>query len=158
MCEGFPHGRVIMHTFSAMYLHVVFATWSRQRFLTAQVRPGLHGYLASTLRGLQVRDVHAGGHDDHVHILGRFPPSLAPADLIGQLKKSSSDWMRADRGMSRFRWQRGYGVFSVSRDRVPQVIRYIQRQEEHHRRVTLADELGKLLAEFGVTLEDANLL
>jgi len=32
-----------------------------------------------------------------------------------------------------FRWQSGYGAFSVSRRHVPVIGDYILRQEEHHR-------------------------
>src|SRR5688572_26610917 len=126
--------RTPMHTYASIYLHVVFATWSRRPFLTPSLRPRVHAYIATTARNLGVAaDVHVGGYDDHVHILGRFDPANAPSAVIGQIKQAASHWLHEE-NVREFRWQRGYGAFSVSRDRVPVVVRYIQRQEEHHRK------------------------
>ena len=60
--------------------------------------------------------------------------------------------------MRDFRWQRGFGAFSVSRDRVPAVVRYIERQEEHHRKRTFREELEMLLRAHGIGIEDTHLL
>lgn len=141
-----------MHTFAAIYLHVVFATWSRRRFLDRDLGPRLQAYLAATARSLGVAYVHVGGHDDHVHLLGRFDPSATVSDVIGRIKKSGTDWAQ-EHGRPQFRWQRGYGAFSVSVDRVPAVVRYIQRQEEHHKRVSFLEEIETLLREQGMGSE-----
>lgn len=144
-----------MHTFTSIYLHVVFATWSREPSLVASIRPRLHAYIASTARNLGVCDVYAGGHEDHIHLLGRFDPATAPSSVIGQVKQSASSWLNDE--LQRFRWQRGFSAFSVSRDRVPGVARYIRRQEAHHRKTTFRGELEKLLRECGIEFEDAHL-
>ena len=146
-----------MHTFTSIYLHVVFATWNRRPFLTETLRPRVHAYLASTARSLGVNDVHAGGHADHVHLLGRFDPASAPSALIGQIKQATTHWLHEE-NVRAFRWQRGFGAFSVSRDRVPVVVRYIQRQEEHHRKRTFREELETLLRAHGASIEEAHLL
>ena len=146
-----------MHTYTSIYLHVVFATWSRRPFLTAAIRPRVHAYIAATVRNLGVDDVHVGGYDDHVHLLGRFDPAAAPSAIIGRVKQSASHWLH-EQNVPAFQWQRGFGAFSVSRDRVPVVIRYIERQEEHHRKGTFRDELGTLLRAHGVNIDDAHLL
>ena len=147
-----------MHTYTSIYLHVVFATWSRRPFLVAAIRPRVHAYLASTARNLGLADVHAGGHEDHIHLLGRFDPAKAPSTIVGELKQSATKWLHDELRVKAFRWQRGYSAFSVSRDRVRSVARYIQRQEEHHRNVTFRGELEKLLSQCGIRLQDAHLL
>ena len=146
-----------MHTYASIYLHVVFATWSRRPSLTPSLRPRVHSYLAATARNLGISDVHVGGHDDHVHVLGRFAPVSAPSSIIGQLKHSASQWARHEIAPD-FQWQRGFSAFSVSRDRVDAVVRYVRRQEEHHRTATFRDELEKLLRDHGVNLENVHLL
>jgi putative transposase len=80
-----------MHTYTSIYLHVVFAMWSRRPFLRTPIRPRVHAYVAATARNLGVADVHAGGHVDHIHLLGRFDPSKALSAVIGELKKSATD-------------------------------------------------------------------
>lgn len=146
-----------MHTYTSIYLHVVFATWNRRPLLAAALRPRVHAYIATTARNRGVAYVHVGGHDDHVHLLGRFDPACAPSTVIGEIKQAATYWLHAE-NVPEFKWQRGFSAFSVSRDRVPVVVRYIQRQEEHHRKRTFREELGRLLHAHGVSIEDANLL
>ena len=73
------------------------------------------------------------------------------------MKKSSTDWMQ-ETFNDRFRWQRGFAAFSVSPDRVPRVTRYIEKQEEHHKRLSFRDELEKLLKELGMSIDEVHLL
>jgi putative transposase len=55
----------------------------------------------------------------------------------------------------KFRWQGGYGAFSVSESAVPSVTRYIERQREQHRSRTFEDEFREILHMAG--LDPANL-
>ncbi len=144
-----------MHTYTAIYVHVVFATWSRRPFLNREMRSDFHAYIAGIARNLDVAEVHAGGVEDHIHLLGRFGPALAISDVIGRIKKSSGDWLRER--IPGFRWQRGFGAFSVSPDRVRSVLQYVMRQEEHHQSHTLRQELEKLCADLGIAIEDLDI-
>jgi putative transposase len=145
-----------MHTHSLVYVHVIFATWSRCPFLDPATRPDLHAYIAGAARNLGVADVQVGGVEDHLHLVGRFNPACALSDVIGQLKKSSGDWLR--KRIPMFRWQRGFGAFSVSPDRVRRVQRYVMRQEQHHARRTFREELEELCSELGISFEDLELV
>jgi REP element-mobilizing transposase RayT len=145
-----------MHTYSLVYIHVVFATWSRCPFLDPATRPELHAYMAGTARNLGFADVHVGGIEDHVHLVGCLNPACALSDVIGQLKKSSGDWLR--KRIPMFRWQRGFGAFSVSPDRIRSVQRYVMRQEEHHHQRTFRAELEKLSSDLGISFDDLELM
>jgi putative transposase len=147
-----------MHTYTSIHLHVVFATWNRRPFLSASLRPRVHAYIASTARKLGVDPVHVGGHEDHVHLLGRFDPAHAPSAVIGQIKQAATFWLHEENMVRAFRWQRGFSAFAVSCDRIPVVVRYIERQEEHHRKRTFREELEGLFRAHGVRFEDAHLL
>jgi REP element-mobilizing transposase RayT len=146
-----------MRTYTSIYLHVVFATWNRRPFLNSSFRFAVHAYFAGIARNLGLEYVHVGDVEDHLHFLARFNPTQSISAIVGQLKQSSSIWIR-DSHEREFRWQRGFGAFSVSLSRVPGVIRYIARQEEHHKRKTFAEELELLLRETGTTVADIDLL
>src|SRR5947209_20137143 len=146
-----------MHTYTSIYVHVVFATWSRRPFLAQSFRPSLHAYFAATARSLGLNYVHVGGVEDHLHFLARFDPSQSISSIVGQLKQSATVWIR-DSHEREFRWQRGFAAFSVSPSRVPGVVRYLGRQEEHHRKKTFAEELEALLREAGASIADLDLL
>src|SRR5438067_12728083 len=72
--SGLPHGANAMHTYTSIYIHVVFATWNRRPFLTNAFRSSLHAYFAGTARNLGLEYVHVGGVEDHLHFLARFNP------------------------------------------------------------------------------------
>ncbi len=146
-----------MHTYSSVHVHVVFATWNRNPFLDSEIRPRLHAYVAGTARNLGLMGVTVGGVEDHLHLIARFSPAQSISSVIGAMKKSATDWMQ-DNAQSNFRWQRGFGAFSVSPDRVPAVTRYIERQEEHHKSTSFQEELEKLLREIGISIDDVHLL
>ena len=52
-----------------------------------------------------------------------------------------------------FAWQKGYGSFSVSASNVLAVVRYIQNQEKHHRKMTFEEEFMALLKKHDVEFD-----
>lgn len=50
----------------------------------------------------------------------------------------------------RFEWQEGYGVFSYRQRDADQIYKYIQNQEEHHRKQSFMEEYLDLLKEFEI--------
>src|SRR5512140_1545909 len=119
---------------SKVIVHITFSTKNREPFLDSNVRPRMHAYLATICRDLGVELVRVGGVADHVHIVTTLPRTLSQAQLIEQIKKTSSKWIKAvDARYRTFAWQRGYGAFSVSPSQLDAVLQYIDGQKEHHR-------------------------
>jgi Transposase IS200 like len=75
----------------------------------------------------------------------------APEKAVLAIKSNSSRWAN-DQG-NKFAWQQGYAAFSVSSSLVPKVVRYIQSQESHHRKMTFDPELLALLKKHGVEFD-----
>ncbi len=75
--------------------------------------------------------------------------------LLQEIKTESSKWVKT-KGVefSNFYWQKGYGAFSVSASRVENVKRYIENQENHHKRISFQDELRQFLKEYGLTWDE----
>jgi hypothetical protein len=76
---------------------------------------------------------------------------MALAKATNLLKSNSSKWMN-EKGM-KFAWQEGYGAFSVSSSNVSAVIKYIDNQEIHHRKISFEDEFIALLNKHGVKFD-----
>jgi REP element-mobilizing transposase RayT len=92
---------------------------------------------------------------DHMHILVGLRPAQSLSDLIQDIKGSSSKYINDEKFVrSLFRWQEGYGAFSVSKSGVHNVIEYINNQEEHHERVSFNKEFKKLLEELQIGYEE----
>lgn len=82
------------------------------------------------------------------------------ANVVGTVKKGSSSWIkeqqreRKDPALLKFHWQNGYAAFSVSESKVAAVKRYIQDQEEHHKRVSFQDEYRTFLKKHNVSYDE----
>lgn len=139
-------------TYHSIHFHLVFGTKDRRPLIRAGWRPRLHEYLGGTVRGLGGVAEAIGGVEDHVHLLVGMTTTTAPADLVRELKKSSSSWAREHHDSS-FSWQEGYGIFTVSWSHVPVVRQYIANQEEHHRKTGLDGEFAQLLERNGVQFD-----
>ena len=66
------------------------------------------------------------------------PPVNSPSQIAQWLKGDSSKWIHTEfADLKNFAWQDGYGAFSVSKSKVPDVVEYIKNQREHHRKEIL---------------------
>jgi putative transposase len=140
---------------SKVILHIIFSTKNREPWLDSDVRPRIHAYLATICRDLGAELVHVGGVADHVHIVTTLPRTLSQAQLIEQIKKASSKWIKElDERFRGFFWQRGYGAFSVSPSQLKAVLKYIEGQQEHHRTRTFQEEYRELLRRHGIDFDE----
>src|SRR5436309_9024039 len=91
-----------------------------------------------------------------IHIVTTLPRTLSQAELIEQIKKISSKWIKTiDTRYRGFLWQRGYGAFSVSPSQLDAVLQYVETQQEHHRTRTFQEEFRDLLRRYGVNFDEA---
>jgi len=139
-----------------LYVQIVFSTKERRSYLKdPTVRQDLHKYLGGTCRNLDCPSLMVGGVDDHVHILCRLSRTCSVSDLVRELKRESSKWVKTQgRELFDFHWQDGYGAFSVSPGHVEALREYIARQEEHHKTESFQDEFRRLLAKYGIEYDE----
>ena len=140
---------------SKVILHLTFSTKNREPWLDHGVRSRMHAYLATICRDLGAEVVRVGGVADHVHIVTMLPRTVSQAELIEQIKKESSKWIKTlDARYRGFFWQRGYGAFSVSPSQLETVLHYVETQQEHHRTRTFQEEYRELLRKHGVDFDE----
>ena len=139
-----------------IYLHIIFSTKQRQPYLKdKELRERTFGYLAGTCKNLKSPAVITGGLEDHIHILCRLSKTISVADLIRELKRHSSKWIKTKaKNLSMFQWQLGYGTFSVSPSHVEALKKYIANQKEHHRQETFQDEFRRICKKYGVEIDE----
>ena len=82
---------------------------------------------------------------EHVHVLIDLASDTSVMTVAKKIKGESSHWINENRmTKERFRWQRGYGAFSVSASQVEKVKRYIENHPEIKQQ---KKELKKLVKE-----------
>jgi len=115
----------------------------------------MHRYLATMLRKQDCETLIVNGVEDHVHALFALSRTHSIADVVKEIKRTSSSWVKElSPKLSKFHWQGGYGAFSVSQSNLEDVVRYIKNQEEHHKRVTFQDEYRAFLKAYGITYDE----
>lgn len=81
---------------------------------------------------------------DHIHCLFFLGRQYSIADVIKQIKGSSSKFINTNKFTPQhFKWQDGYAAFSVSPDDVNRVYNYIKFQKRHHRDLDFENELKR---------------
>jgi putative transposase len=143
------------HSFCKIYLHIIFSTKNRQRWLDETIRPRLHAYLATLARNAGCPFVIVGGPEDHIHILADIGKKVQPVAMVGHIKQESSKFVKTlGTDYRQFYWQQGYATFSVGPTRVDDVKKYIERQEEHHQRQTFQEEFKAFLDRYEIEYDE----
>ena len=136
-------------------LHTVFSTKDRRPFLSDKAfREELHCYLGGILTQLHCDPLIVGGVEDHVHLLFALTRTATVADIIKEVKRGSSVWVKTKTRFQDFAWQGGYGIFSIGQSQIDDVREYIASQEEHHRKVSFQDEFRRLLQRYNIAFDE----
>ncbi|MCB1230657.1 MAG: IS200/IS605 family transposase [Verrucomicrobiae bacterium] len=145
------------NTYTSLDYHIVFSTQSRQALIHTGMEERLWAFMAGIAKNNGISPKRIGGVEDHVHLLVAIPPTLTVSKAVQLIKGGSSAWVN-DQGIveasSRFRWQEGYGAFTVSPSKVAEVSAYIANQREHHRRRSFQEEYREFLDRHGIDYDE----
>ncbi|MGJ8672807.1 IS200/IS605 family transposase [Rubritalea sp.] len=141
---------------SKVVIHLVFSTKERSPSINDQIKSRLHAYLASLARDHGWECYRVGGVADHVHLALLQPRTCELAELVGHIKRQSTLWLKRE-GIEVFQWQRGYGAFSVSPCSLSDLLDYIDRQEEHHMKLSFQEEYLKILKKYQMEYDETYL-
>ena len=142
-------------SYAQFFSHFVFHTKNNAKLIRKNIEDELYSYIGGILKNCKSIPIQIGGTSDHLHVLCTLPRTMTPADLVEEMKKGSSKWIKLKGPEYHdFFWQEGYGGFSVSGSLVEIVKNYIVNQEEHHKKISFLDEYKRLLDEYGVVYED----
>ena len=137
------------------YTHIIFSTKHQQPLIIDVVENELYKYIGGICKNMECYPVKVGGYRNHVHILCLLSKKIALMKLLEEVKSHSSKWVKTiDKRMNNFYWQNGYGAFSVNPAEIRVVSEYIERQAEHHKKVTFQDEYRAYLKEFEVEYDE----
>jgi putative transposase len=143
------------NTLTSLHYHVVFSTKNREPWITVDLEQRIWSYLARIAVHHDMTALKVGGLDDHLHLVLGLPPTLSVSKAVQLLKGNSSRWIRLTfPELEAFRWQDGYGAFTVSASALSATVSYVERQRENHERRTYQDEFRGLLHRHGITYDE----
>ena len=130
------------HVFHEIYLHVTWHTRNGLPLLKGATGESVCNFIRRRCAARKGVFLHAiGGTDNHLHLAMNVEPYVCISDLIGDLKGSCSREMNKREKRQVLQWQRGFGVVSFDRKNMPFVLKYIERQREHHAKGTVHRKL-----------------
>lgn len=144
-----------MTTYSQIYIQVVFAVKYRDALIHESWEEELYKYITGIVQNKEQKMLAINGMPDHIHFLIGMKPSCNLSDLVREVKKSSNAFIKEKRFTPfNFQWQEGFGAFSYSHSNLDNVIGYIMKQKEHHKKQTFKDEYLSFLKNFEVEYKD----
>lgn len=137
------------NTYTRIYIHLVFSPLGRTNTIPVKHKEELQKYTTGIIQNRKHKLLAINYMPDHVHIFIGYQPSHALPDLLRDIKANTSKFINDKKWLpGRFQWQEGYGGFSYSHSDIDNVIRYINNQEEHHKKSSFKDEYIGFLDEF----------
>jgi len=82
------------HSFSKVYIHIIFSTKERRLWLDDSIRARVHAYIATLARDAGCPFAAVGGPDDHIHILVDMGKKVHLIEMIGRIKQESSKFVK----------------------------------------------------------------
>jgi putative transposase len=145
----------IAQSLSSILIHLVFSTKHREPLITHAIEFELYAYLSGIFNNCKSPSLLINGMPDHVHALFKLHRTYTLSDVVEEVKRSSSKWIKSKgRELNSFQWQAGYGAFSIGQSNLASVKRYIAEQKEHHKERNFKDEFRALLKKYEVEYDE----
>lgn len=130
--------------------HIIINTRCRHMTITHENRKALYHLIYDIIERRKCHTIWINGIENHVHILLDLHPSVACADLVMEIKRETSRWMKQSRLFPNFEgWGKEYAAFSYSKAEKETVMNYVKNQQEHHKTQSYEDELRQFYEEYG---------
>ena len=142
-------------SFTNLIYHIIFSTKNRKGLIDDSFSQELYKYIGGIIRGEGGVLLGIGGTANHVHVVAKVKPVTSISDLIRKVKSKSSKWLHENpKCRVPFKWQNGYGAFSVSESRFSDVKQYVKNQFEHHRERTFKEEFLTFLHKHNIDYDE----
>ncbi|HQV67587.1 MAG TPA: IS200/IS605 family transposase, partial [Saprospiraceae bacterium] len=140
--------------FNKIWIHAIWSTKDRHPFIHSNVEHKIYHFISEQFReqGCPVSIIN--GMPDHLHCLFLLSPQKSIAEVIKQIKGSSSHYINQNNLIvDKFSWQTGYAAYSVSESVVDKVHNYIHNQKQHHAKKTFQQEYDEFIKLYGLDNE-----
>ncbi len=139
------------HSHVKVWIHLVWGTLDHEHILNKKLRIDLFQHIVSYSQKNEVFIGKLNIQPEHVHVLLSLPVEKTVSQIAKNLKGESSHWINENNLIpGKFRWQRGYGAYSISASQLNTVKNYIENQNEHHQKNSFSEEFEEWARRYGV--------
>lgn len=143
------------HTQTRHYFHIIWSTKNRKNLIDPMFKERLYSYIGGVIKKHNGVPLAIGGINDHVHVLLSLSNLDEYSTLIKNMKAGSSRWVHKEiPNALNFYWQEGYGSFTVSHSMLETVTKYIENQEQHHKKYSFDTEYIRFLKAHDIKFDE----
>ena len=144
-----------MSSYRQILYHIIFRTKNSRKTIVLEHSDELYAYIRGIVKNKGCHLYEINGMQEHIHIILDLHPSIALADLMRDLKASSSMWLKQNPKFPDFTgWAGGYGAFTYAYGDIGRVRKYVQNQRVHHKAKDFLEEYRRLLSEHHITIDE----
>jgi len=143
-----------MPSYRQILYHITFHSKNSEKVFFNSENNELYKYIWGILKNNNCKLYRINGVEDHIHLVIDLHPSIALANLIKDIKVSSSIWIKSRGIYPKFKaWAEGYGAFTLSLKEKDAIVNYVKNQQNHHRKQSFREEYIALLKENGIDFD-----
>lgn len=130
-----------------IWVHLVFSTKENYPYLNSdELRLQVYKHIKGNAESKDIWLDTISGYQEHIHCLISLGKDQTISKVAQLIKGESSFWINQNKLIkSKFFWQDDYWVASVSESHIENVRKYINNQEEHHRKRTFNEEVDEFM-------------
>lgn len=136
-------------SFVKVMIHAVWGTKNREPILTDGARQKIIQHIKENAKAKQIYIDTINGHYDHLHCLFGLNADMSISKVMQLIKGESAFWVNKEKIIkTKFEWADEYFAVSVSESMIDKVREYINNQEEHHKKITFAQEYENFIKQY----------
>ena len=137
-----------------LYIHFIFSTYERQKLISEKNRDRIEKYITGIVNNNSCKLYAIYVNPEHMHFLVSRSPEISEEQLATLVADSSERFINENKlCKGKFSWQRSASAYSVSKSDIDKVCKYILNQDEHHKKLTFAEEYEQFIKHYQETLE-----
>jgi putative transposase len=139
--------------YNNLYTHFVLITYQRVPFINSQNRERIEKYITGIVNNKDCKMYAIYANPQHVHFLISRSPSISEESIATIIANSSTKFINENKLCSgKFSWQQSASAFSVSKDDIENVCKYILNKPEHHRLKSFEEEYEEFIRFYQKTI------
>lgn len=140
-------------TYNNLYTHFVFTTLHRLKVIPEKHRVRIEKFITGVVKNYDCKLYAIYANPEHLHFLVSRSPEVSEDKLANIIANSSEKFINENNlSIGVFEWQNSSSAFSVSKNDVDKVCKYILNQKEHHRKMTFSEEYEKFIKYYEKTI------
>lgn len=140
--------------YNNLYTHFILTTLHRLPLIAGEYRDRIEKYITGIVNHNDSQLYAIYANPEHVHLLISRSPKFSEEAIASIIADSSQKFINQNKlCKTDFAWQDSASAFSVSKNDVDRVCKYILNQPEHHRKVTFAEEYDDFIKHYQKTLQ-----